>query len=105
RQPGSGRRPRCSPGLRRRRSSLSGSWGAPATRPGGRRGRRPVRRAGRGGGGPPPVAPGGAVQSIETELRQAESHYENAIKGLEAIANTEQSELDPRTPAPLQKNP
>jgi anti-sigma factor ChrR (cupin superfamily) len=54
--------------------------------------------------GAPPVAAGGAVQSIETELRQAESHYENAIKGLEAIANTEQSELDPRTAATLQKN-
>jgi anti-sigma factor ChrR (cupin superfamily) len=50
------------------------------------------------------VSAGAAVQSIETELRQAESHYENAIKGLEAIANSEQSELDPRTAATLQKN-
>ncbi|MCU1383889.1 MAG: putative transrane transcriptional regulator (anti-sigma factor) [Acidobacteria bacterium] len=50
------------------------------------------------------VDTGQAVQSIETELRQAESHYENAIKGLEAIANTEQSDLDPRTAATLQKN-
>ena len=50
------------------------------------------------------VSAGEAVQSIETELRQAESHYENAIKGLEAIANSEQSELDPRTAATLQKN-
>jgi anti-sigma factor ChrR (cupin superfamily) len=49
-------------------------------------------------------AAGGAAQSIETELRQAEAHYENAIKGLEAIATTEQSELDPRTAATLQKN-
>jgi anti-sigma factor ChrR (cupin superfamily) len=47
---------------------------------------------------------GDAAQSIETELRQAEAHYENAIKGLEAIANTEQSDLDPRTAATLQKN-
>ncbi len=47
---------------------------------------------------------GQAVQSIETELRQAEAHYENAIKGLEAIASTEQNELDPRTAATLQKN-
>jgi anti-sigma factor RsiW len=45
-----------------------------------------------------------AAQSIETELRQAESHYENAIKGLEAIADSEQNELDPRTAATLQKN-
>ena len=50
------------------------------------------------------IAAGEAVQSIETELRQAESHYENAIKGLEAIASSEQSELDPRTAATLQKN-
>ncbi len=50
------------------------------------------------------VSAGEAVQSIETELRQAESHYENAIKGLEVIANSEQSELDPRTAATLQKN-
>ena len=49
-------------------------------------------------------AAGGAAESIETELRQAEAHYENAIKGLEAIATTEQSELDPRTAATLQKN-
>ena len=47
---------------------------------------------------------GGAAVSIETELRQAEAHYENAIKGLEAIASSEQSELDPRTAATLQKN-
>jgi hypothetical protein len=47
---------------------------------------------------------GGAAESIETELRQAEAHYENAIKGLEAIATTERSELDPRTAATLQKN-
>jgi negative regulator of sigma E activity len=47
---------------------------------------------------------GEAAQSIETELRQAEAHYEKAIKGLEAIANSEQSELDPRTAATLQKN-
>jgi anti-sigma factor RsiW len=49
-------------------------------------------------------AAGEAALSVETELRQAEAHYENAIKGLEAIANSEQSELDPRTAATLQKN-
>jgi len=51
-----------------------------------------------------PAAAGEAALSVETELRQAEAHYENAIKGLEAIANSEQSELDPRTAATLQKN-
>jgi hypothetical protein len=50
------------------------------------------------------IAAGGAAESIETELRQAEAHYENAIKRLEAIATAEQSELDPRTAATLQKN-
>jgi anti-sigma factor ChrR (cupin superfamily) len=51
-----------------------------------------------------PAAGGDAAQSIESELRQAEAHYENAIKGLETIANTAQSDLDPRTAATLQKN-
>jgi anti-sigma factor ChrR (cupin superfamily) len=51
-----------------------------------------------------PAVVGEAAQSIETELRQAESHYEKAIKGLETIANSEQGELDPRTAATLQKN-
>lgn len=50
------------------------------------------------------ITAGDAAQSIETELRQAESHYDNAIKGLEAIAHSEQSDLDPRTAATLQKN-
>jgi len=47
---------------------------------------------------------GDATQSVENELRQAEAHYENAIKGLEQIANAEQNALDPRTAATLQKN-
>jgi anti-sigma factor RsiW len=45
-----------------------------------------------------------AAQSVETELRQAEDHYEKAIKGLEQIANAEQNVFDPRTAATLQKN-
>jgi hypothetical protein len=60
---------------------------------------------------PPTTTPGAgaitandAAQSVETELRQAETHYEKAIKGLEVIANSEQNELDPRTAATLQKN-
>jgi anti-sigma factor ChrR (cupin superfamily) len=48
----------------------------------------------------------GAVDSaqVEAELREAEAHYENAIKGLEQIANAEQNELDPNTAATLHKN-
>ena len=46
----------------------------------------------------------GTAQAVEAELRQAEAHYENAIKGLEQIANAEQNTLDPRTAATLQKN-
>jgi putative zinc finger protein len=44
------------------------------------------------------------AQSVETELRQAEDHYEKAIKGLEQIATAEQGVFDPRTAATLQKN-
>jgi anti-sigma factor ChrR (cupin superfamily) len=51
-----------------------------------------------------PISANDAAQSVESELRQAETHYEKAIKGLEVIANSEQSELDPRTAATLQKN-
>ncbi len=50
------------------------------------------------------VAAGDRVESVETELRQAEAHYEKAIKGLEQIASAEQNALDPRTAATLQKN-
>jgi anti-sigma factor ChrR (cupin superfamily) len=64
----------------------------------------PARHTDAPAGSGAPVAPGEAAQSIETELRQAEAHYENAIKGLESIASSEQSELDPRTAATLQKN-
>ena len=61
--------------------------------------------------GAPPTVPqtadaGAAPDSarVEAELREAESHYENAIKGLEQIAKTEQAALDPNTAATLQKN-
>jgi anti-sigma factor RsiW len=47
---------------------------------------------------------GDAAQAVEAELRQAEQHYEKAIKGLEQIAAAEQSALDPQTAATLQKN-
>jgi anti-sigma factor RsiW len=59
-------------------------------------------------GNPPSVgetaSAGGAAQSIESELRLAEAHYEKAIKGLEQIANSDQGALDPKTAATLQKN-
>jgi len=59
-----------------------------------------------GGGRPEAGASIAAADSarVEAELREAESHYENAIKGLEQIANAEQSELDPATAATLRKN-
>ena len=44
------------------------------------------------------------AQSVEAELRAAETHYENAIKGLEQIANAGKGTLDPQTAATLQKN-
>jgi len=55
-------------------------------------------------GAPASVAAGEAAALVETELRQAEAHYEKAIKGLEQIASAEQNALDPRTAATLQKN-
>jgi Putative zinc-finger len=45
-----------------------------------------------------------SAQAVEAELRQAEDHYEKAIKGLEQIANAERNVIDPRTAATLQKN-
>jgi anti-sigma factor RsiW len=45
-----------------------------------------------------------SAQSVEAELRAAEEHYEKAINGLEQIAKSEQSALDPNTASTLQKN-
>jgi len=50
------------------------------------------------------VAEGDRAESVETELRQAEAHYEKAIKGLEQIASAERNALDPRTAATLQRS-
>jgi len=44
------------------------------------------------------------AQSIEAELLQAEQHYQNAIAGLEQIANSEKGSLDPQTASTLEKN-
>jgi len=43
-------------------------------------------------------------QSVESELRLAEEHYDRAIKGLEQLAGAGQGSLDPKTAATLQKN-
>ena len=67
-----------------------------------------LSRAGRNGA---PIERAGAAasgeataQSIEAELRAAETHYENAIKGLEQITNAGRGTLDPQTAATIQKN-
>ena len=56
---------------------------------------------------PPPAdaaAANATAQTVEAELRQAEDHYEKAIKGLEQIAKAEQNVFDQSTAATLQKN-
>lgn len=45
-----------------------------------------------------------AADTVESELRQAEEHYNKAIKGLEQITKEGESSLDPTTVATLQKN-
>lgn len=49
-------------------------------------------------------SPQDLVKSIDDELRAAELHYERAIAGLELVAKTDQSVLDPVLAATLQKN-
>lgn len=44
------------------------------------------------------------VQSVESELRMAEQHYEKAIAGLEQIASAEQGALDPQVATTLRRN-
>jgi anti-sigma factor RsiW len=44
------------------------------------------------------------MQSVETQLKLAEEHYSNAIAGLDAIAQAEDSALDPDTADILQAN-
>jgi anti-sigma factor RsiW len=50
------------------------------------------------------AATGASTDALESEMLQAEQHYENAITGLEQIASADQGTLDPRTAATLQKN-
>lgn len=47
---------------------------------------------------------GGLVESIDSELQQAASHYEKAIAGLEQVANASDSPLDPDVMAKLHQN-
>lgn len=49
----------------------------------------------------PPAGPD--LGSVEAEMRQAESHYENAIQQLETLAKDQQV-LDPRVAGDLRKN-
>lgn len=51
-----------------------------------------------------PAADPELVQSVETELRLAEEHYQKAIAGLEQITRSESAALDPQVAAVLQKN-
>jgi hypothetical protein len=44
------------------------------------------------------------AQTVESELRIAEEHYDKAIAGLEQIARAEGQSLDPQVAAVLQKN-
>jgi hypothetical protein len=48
--------------------------------------------------------PADVVASVQVELEAAEAHYEKAIQGLEQIAQSERSALDPQVAAVLQKN-
>ena len=51
-----------------------------------------------------PVRDPELVQSVETELKLAEGHYQKAIAGLEQITRTESTALDPQVAAVLRKN-
>jgi anti-sigma factor RsiW len=44
------------------------------------------------------------AQAVAAELVQAEQHYQNAITGLERIADSEKGSLDPQTASTLEKN-
>jgi anti-sigma factor RsiW len=47
---------------------------------------------------------GDLVENIESELQLAASHYENAIKGLEQVADASDSPLDPVMMATIKEN-
>ncbi len=63
----------------------------------------------RGGEAPAPAGSAAAddaalVDSVEADLKAAEAHYEKAIQGLEQIARSDSTELEPQVAAVLQKN-
>jgi len=45
-----------------------------------------------------------SAEAVESELVQAEQHYQRAISGLEQLAAADTAALDPQTAATLQKN-
>ncbi len=47
---------------------------------------------------------GALLETVHSELQQAEAHYQKAIDGLEAIARADTGDLDPQVAAVLQKN-
>ncbi|MBI2222688.1 MAG: zf-HC2 domain-containing protein [Acidobacteria bacterium] len=47
---------------------------------------------------------GASVEGVEAELRMAEEHYERAISGLEQVAASDQSSLDPQVAATVKRN-
>ena len=53
----------------------------------------------------PGEPPEGSAEWVAAELRAAEGHYENAIKGLEQIVEKDQSTLDPELMAVLREPP
>ena len=68
--------------------------------------RQPAAVAPAGTATPTPAnaSPGDLVQSIESELALAASHYERAIANLEQVAAASDSPLDPEVTATLRKN-
>jgi anti-sigma factor RsiW len=56
------------------------------------------------GSEPEPATPAALVDSVQADLEAAEQHYDRAIQGLEQIARSDTSELDPQVAAVLQKN-
>ena len=46
----------------------------------------------------------GSVEGVEAELKMAEEHYERAITGLEKVATSDESSLDPQVAATVKRN-
>jgi hypothetical protein len=64
----------------------------------------PSSQAGRAPSAAAPAQNPELAQSVETELKLAEEHYQRAIAGLEQITRTDSTTLDPQVAAVLQKN-